>query len=184
MFSIFASNYTNRPSIMQNLSLLFLALAAFILLLVLVNRMFNAWLQYKERSWMFTIKADNNKAMSNVRIPAYERLVIMLERIAPSSLVMRQSIASVSAGSLQLELIRSVREEFEHNVSLQIYVSNETWEIVKDAKEEVLEIIKEAYTRVTPVSNGMDLSREIFKLEAAVGNAKIRKAIEAIKSEL
>jgi len=81
--------------------------------------MFNAWLQYKERSWMFTIKADNNKAMSNVRIPAYERLVI-----------------------------------------------------------------KEAYIRVTPVSNGMDLSREIFKLEAAVGNAKIRKAIEAIKSEL
>jgi hypothetical protein len=70
---------------MQNLSLLFLALAAFILLLVLVNRMFNAWMQYKERSWMFTIKADNNKAMSNVRIPAYERLVIMLERIAPSS---------------------------------------------------------------------------------------------------
>jgi hypothetical protein len=97
---------------------------------------------------------------------------------------MRQSIASVSAGSLQLELIRSVREEFEHNVSLQIYVSNETWELVKDAKEEVLEIIKEAYTRVTPVSNGMDLSREIFKLEAAVGNTKIRKAIESIKAEL
>lgn len=167
-----------------SMAILALSISAFILVIVLAYRMFNTWIHHKERAWVFTLKADNNKAMSAVRIPAFERIVIMLERIAPSSLIMRQNIAHMSASMLQLELMRSVREEYEHNVSLQIYVTDETWDLVQAAKDEVLDIIKESATRVSPQATSMDLSREIFKLEASLDNNKIKRAITAVKSEL
>ncbi|MFZ4785392.1 MAG: hypothetical protein ACOYLH_07925 [Flavobacteriales bacterium] len=166
------------------MAILALSLSAFILVIVLVYRMFNTWMHHKERAWVFELKADNNKAMSAVRIPAFERIVIMLERISPSSLVMRQNVSHMTASMLQLELMRSVREEYEHNVSLQIYVSDETWDLVQAAKDEVLEIIKESATRVSPQATSIDLSREIFKLEASTENIKIKRAITAVKSEL
>lgn len=141
------------------------------------------WFKHRERAWMFVIKQDNNKAITSLRISALERLTLMLERISPTSLVMRQNVATSSAAMLQLELVKSIREEFDHNVSLQIYVSNDCWDKVKQAKEETTQLIKIAYTKVRPESTGMDLSREIFKLEAATGNNAIRIALEAVKYE-
>lgn len=146
--------------------------------------MFNQWMTYKERNWAFQLKSDNNKALSTLRITAYERVVIMLERISPSSLVMRQNVTGSSAALLQLELIRGVREEFEHNISLQLYVSDDTWDKVRNAKDEVVELIKEAFLQVKPESPAIDLSREIFKLEAARGNKAVRAALDAIRDEL
>ncbi len=161
-----------------------LFLSLFIVLIVLVQRMFNQWMQYKERNWAFQLKSDNNKALSTLRITAYERVIIMLERISPTSLVMRQNITGSSAAMLQLELMRSVREEFEHNISLQLYVSDDTWEKVRNAKDEVLELIKEAFLKVKPESAAIDLSREIFKLEASTNTRAIKTALDAIRAEL
>lgn len=168
----------------MNYVILALFLSLFIVLIVLVNRMFNQWMTYKERNWAFQLKSDNNKALSTLRITAYERVVIMLERISPSSLVMRQNVTGSSAALLQLELIRGVREEFEHNISLQLYVSDDTWDKVRNAKDEVVELIKEAFLQVKPESSAIDLSREIFKLEAARGNKAVRAALDAIRDEL
>jgi hypothetical protein len=60
-----------------------LALIAFF---SLVYWMYNAWLQLQERKWTFTLKQDNNKALSSLRITAYERLTVMLERITPQAI--------------------------------------------------------------------------------------------------
>jgi hypothetical protein len=153
-------------------------------ILIFIYFLQDKWLKHRERSWALVLKQDNNKALATYRITAYERIVIMLERITPTSLVMRQSAGARTAALLQLELIKSIREEFEHNVSLQVYVSPETWEKVKSAKEETTELVKMAYTRVRPENSGIELSHEIFKLEAATGNAAIRDAIAAVKTEM
>ncbi|MCC6600622.1 MAG: hypothetical protein IT223_08085 [Crocinitomicaceae bacterium] len=155
-----------------------------IVLFVGVFVLFERWTKHREREWAFLLKTENNKSMSPLRISAFERLIIMLERISPTALVMRQSINSSSAAMLQLELIKSIREEFEHNVSLQMYVSEITWSRIKKAKEETTELIKIAFTKVRPESSGAELCREIFKLEAAVGNSAIREAIQAVRAEV
>jgi hypothetical protein len=85
---------------------------------------------------------------------------------------------------LQLELIKSIREEFEHNVSLQLYISDNGWQHVKFAKDEMLELIKIAYTKVRPESTGMDLSREIFKLSASLQTDPVKQAIHVVKREI
>lgn len=158
--------------------------SAFIVLLLLIYRMVQLWIKHKERELAFQLKADNNKALSSLRITACERVIIMLERITPTSLVMRHNARAATASSLQLELIRSVREEYEHNVSLQLYVNDNTWIKIKDAKEEVLELIRLAYSKIPENGTGMDLSKEIFQIEALTGNQKIKAALEAVKNEI
>jgi hypothetical protein len=146
--------------------------------------LFQQWLKHRERQWAFTLKQDNNKALAPLKITAYERLVVMLERISPQSLVLRSLPGHVTAGTLQLELVRAIREEFEHNVSLQMYVSNECWEIIRKAKDETAELIRIAFTRVRPDSPAMDLVREIMELENRSGFNATRIALQAIRTEM
>lgn len=158
-----------------------LVLATFIVLILYI---FRTWLKHRERAWAFVMRQDNNKALTSLRITAYERIIVMLERITPQSMVMRHNMNSSSAALLQMELIRALREEFEHNISLQMYVSPECWEKVKRAKEETSELIKVAFTRVRPEGTAMEFSREILKLEATVSNSAIREAIFAVRMEM
>lgn len=162
----------------------FTSIVIVVLILVALFLFFERWAKHREREWMFLLKQDNNKALSSLRVTAYERITIMLERITPTALVMRQNVGVSSAAMLQLELIKSIREEYEHNVSLQLYVSSETWDRVKRAKDETTDLIKVAFTRVLPESAGVELGKEIFKLEAAEGNAAIREALFAIRAEM
>ena len=165
------------------LSILLLITCFGVILIILVS-LFNKWIKHKERAWAFTLKQDNNKALSTLRVTAYERLTVMLERISPQSLVMRHNMTTTSAAFLQMDLIKAIREEFEHNISLQIYVSPDCWERIKKAREETAELIKVAFTRVRPESPALELSREILKLEAAVGNSAIKDALYAVRVEM
>lgn len=158
-------------------------LAAGALISVLIY-LFNIWIKHRERSWMFALKQDNNKALAPLRISAYERIIVMLERITPQAMVMRVSANSSSAAFLHIDLTKALREEFEHNISLQMYVSDECWNKVKRAREETGELYKVAFTRVKADSSAAEYAREILHLEATVGNSAIREAIMAVRSEM
>jgi hypothetical protein len=146
--------------------------------------LFNVWIKHRERSWMFALKQDNNKALAPLRISAYERIIVMLERITPQAMVMRVSATSTNAAYLHMDLTKALREEFEHNISLQMYVSDECWSKVKRAREETGELYKVAFTRVKADSSSSEYAREILHLEATVGNSAIREAIVAVRAEM
>jgi hypothetical protein len=97
---------------------------------------------------------------------------------------MRLNVGGMTSGSLQLEMIRAIREEFDHNISLQMYVSEFCWNKMKKAREETMELIKVAYSKVRPESSAVELSREIFVLESATGNSAIKEGITAIREEM
>jgi len=146
--------------------------------------LFNAWIKHRERAWMFTLKQDNNKALAPLRISAYERIIVMLERITPQAMVMRVSATSSNAAFLHIDLAKALREEFEHNISLQMYVSDECWSKVRRAKDETGELYKVAFTRVKADSTASEYAREILHLEATVGNSAIREAVVAVRAEM
>lgn len=145
---------------------------------------FNTWIKHRERAWMFALKQDNNKALAPLKISAYERIIVMLERSTPQAMVMRLSPTSSNAAYLHLDLSKALREEFEHNISLQMYVSDECWNKVKRAREETGELYKVAFTRVKADSPASEYAREILHLEATVGNSAIREAIMAVRNEM
>jgi len=167
-----------------HLFLLMLEILAAGALISVIIYLFNVWIKHRERAWMFTIKQDNNKALAPLRISACERIIVMLERITPQAMVMRVSATSSSAAFLHIDLTKALREEFEHNISLQIYVSEECWNKVKRAREETGELYKVAFTRVKADSSATEYAREILHLEATVGNSAIREAIVAVRAEM
>ena len=65
---------------------------------------------------------ENSKMLTPVRMQAYERMVLFLERIAPSHLIIRQNQPGLSTFQFQTRLIHAIREEFEHNLSQQLYI--------------------------------------------------------------
>jgi len=76
-----------------------------------------------------------------IRLQAYERLALLMERIAPATLILRVTRPGIGLYQLQQELIQSIHEEFEHNLSQQIYVSGDCWSLVKSAIEQTIQQI-------------------------------------------
>src|SRR5882672_12828496 len=98
------------------------------------------------------------------RLQAYERITLFLERISPQNLLIRLSDPAYSAREFQKLLLDEIRNEYNHNVSQQVYMSEEVWNLVKNAKEDLTLMINEAASHMTPESKGIDLSRKIFEI--------------------
>lgn len=81
-------------------------------------------------------------------------------------------------------MIRNIREEFDHNVSLQMYVSEHTWANIQQAKSDILELFKVSYSKVNPTDNAMYLSNFVMEMEAAVGNPAIENALRSLRIEM
>jgi hypothetical protein len=118
-----------------------------------------------------------------LRLKAYERLVIMLERMTPSKLVMRMNEGAPNGSQLQLRLMKAVRDEFEHNISMQIYVSNECWGRVCAARDEILQLIQVATLQAGPKGSALELSKQIFAMEEKSGNKGIQHALSRLRDE-
>jgi hypothetical protein len=117
------------------------------------------------------------------RVEAYQRAVLFMERIHPNSLVMRLHNPGLPARVLQTDLIKSIREEFDHNVAQQLYISPQGWQMVKNAKEETLKIIHLAGNQMAENAMGMELSAKIFELSAEIGVLPSEIAVDYLKKE-
>ena len=165
---------------MRILMIALLLAATFVFIWYLVRMI----LQRRDNEWSRRMKADNNKAMASLRIPALERLAVMLERITPERMILRLYKGSETAGMLEADIVTALREEFDHNMSLQIYVSETCWEAIVIARKETAELIRVAASRVEPSDDASLLCREILALETAVGNTAIRSALLQLRQEL
>lgn len=125
-------------------------------------------------------KTQAQKLLLPVRLQAYERLVLFLERIQPSGLVTRMIGQTDNAAHFQMLLVRTVREEFEHNLSQQLYVSDAAWQMVKAAREEVVQLINRSAVGLSGDAGAADLAREVI-----VGRiVMIDEAIARLKEEI
>jgi hypothetical protein len=99
-----------------------------------------------------------------LQLQAYERLILLSDRIAIPNLISRTPAEGLSARDMQLVLTRSIRDEFEYNVTQQIYVSAAAWTALKQFKENNLLIINQVATVLPPTATGMELNKAILEL--------------------
>lgn len=118
------------------------------------------------------------------RVEAYQRAILLMERIHPNSLVMRHHNPGLPAMALQSKLLESIREEYEHNIAQQMYISPQTWDMVRRSKDETVKIIHLAGQQMGPTSLGMDLASKIFEIVGEVGTLPTEISVEALKKEL
>ena len=115
----------------------------------------------KQREFEFRVK--NGATVTPIRLQAYERLALMLERISPQSLLMRVSPHDASTSEYHQQLLTNIRQEFEHNLSQQIYVSQILWETIRTAKENLIGIINKSADEVGNEAPALSLSKKIFE---------------------
>ncbi|HNX66753.1 MAG TPA: hypothetical protein PKH02_07710 [Bacteroidales bacterium] len=127
---------------------------------------------------------QNVKLVTPVKLQAYERMVLLLERISPESLVIRVSKADASAQQLHNALLSTIRSEYEHNLSQQIYMSNEAWQMVNNARNSVVRLINGVAAEIPPTASGADLSRQIIEAALEVDPDPCKMAIDFIKAEV
>jgi hypothetical protein len=131
-------------------------------------------------------KSLNNQTMP-LRLQAYERLVLFIERLNPSNSLIRLNATSYSAQELYALLLEDVRAEYQHNVTQQIYVSSRAWAVIKHIKDDTLGIVTKALKSLPENATGLDLSKTILgslsQLEDNpydVGCAMMRKDLEEL----
>ncbi|MDX1904755.1 MAG: hypothetical protein SFU27_11405 [Thermonemataceae bacterium] len=130
------------------------------------------------------IKLKNTESITAIRLQAYERMCLYLERIMPDNLLIRLQPTNFSSEELQHILLHEIRNEFSHNFSQQMYMSHEAWERIKNAREEIITLINNTMMQVSPQSNGLELAKKIleniieYKLNPSV------PAIAFLKEEL
>lgn len=129
-------------------------------------------------------KAERQKFFLPHRVDAYQRLILLMERIHPNSLVMRLNNPGLPAMAFQIKLLDAIREEYEHNIAQQMYISIETWEMVKKSKDETIKVINLAGQQMLPTSTAMDLSSKIFEIVAEVGTMPTEITVKALKEEV
>lgn len=119
--------------------------------------------------------ADNK--MSFIKITAYERLLILTERIGFNSLIERLPSESLSARELGNVFTEAIRNDFDHNLSQQIYVSEKSWQAVVDLKDQQIFIINQLIQTIHPEATGKDLAVSMLLFLKADANASIQFAV-------
>ena len=129
------------------------------------------------------IRKENVKMITPVKLQAYERLTILMERMTPNNLIFRVSQPGISASQLKMDLIHDINNEYNHNASQQIYVSHQAWQIVRIVKEEMINIINTAYSGLGPNAVGIDLSKAIFETLIQMETVPTNKALDFLRKE-
>ncbi|MCU0456976.1 MAG: hypothetical protein MUE74_11795, partial [Bacteroidales bacterium] len=106
---------------------------------------------------------QGSRTVTPIRLQAYERIVLFLERISLESLLVRVSSPGVTAAQLHSALLTTIRSEFEHNLSQQIYMSPQAWEVVRNARSNLIKIINSAFEKMPPQATGLEFSKNLLE---------------------
>jgi hypothetical protein len=128
--------------------------------------------------------AGNSQITLPLRLQAYERLILLLERISPAQVINRTLQPGMTVYHFQLLLVQSIREEFEHNVAQQIYVSTAGWTMIKSAKEEIIRIINTTASETNSTDNAGELAKAILERWSHIDPNPVQVAIDQLKEEV
>lgn len=127
---------------------------------------------------------ENQGPAVRLRLQAYERLALFLERVHPRQLAPRVYQTGMTVGELQATLIFNIRTEFEHNLSQQIYVSKAVWDTVRGVKEQEMNMINSIASQLQPEDPAKELHKRMVDYVMSVeGDLPIDVALQMINDE-
>ncbi|MBN2274328.1 MAG: hypothetical protein JXR41_06155 [Bacteroidales bacterium] len=171
---------TTWNSLMEILKYILPSLVVFLTTWYLASRYFRSE-DEKRRQQM---ALNNQNLITPLRLQAYERIILFLERINPESLVMRFNKHGMTCQQLQNELLTAIRAEFEHNLSQQIYISNQGWEMLKNAKNSTIQLIHLTADNFKSDEPSINLSKAILEKMIKEKKNPASEAIIFIKNEI
>jgi hypothetical protein len=126
---------------------------------------------------------QNSRTVTPIKLQAYERIILFLERISLESMLLRVSTSDMTAVQLHSALLSTIRSEFEHNLSQQIYMSQQAWEVARNARSNMIKIINSEAEKMPADSPAIALSKQLLERIMELEKEPTRVAIEFIKAE-
>ncbi len=130
------------------------------------------------------IRSRSIETVLPVRLQAYERMTLFLERTSPQNLLVRINQPGLTARDFHKLLLEEIRNEYNHNVSQQVYISEEVWSVVKNAKEDLIIEINEAAQSVPADAPSIELAKRIFEVALSKNVDPMALALSELKKEI
>jgi hypothetical protein len=147
-----------------------------------------AFLFWKQRKEAKVLLEQHEKAKTApphtqpLQLQAYERLILLVDRIALPNVISRTPTAGLTARDMQMLLAQTIRTEFEYNVTQQIYVSHESWEAVRNLKDQNIMIVNQIGSFLPAEATGQDLSRSILEMLMQSPKASLHNVVSDVLS--
>lgn len=155
-----------------------------VLVFITAYYMLQNLLKNEEKKRYYEMRKETIKTLNPVRLNAYERFALFLERINPESMLMRVQLPGMTVSDLHLALLANIREEFEHNVSQQIYVSPELWAFIKNSKESLVQFINNCYSKVPDNIPAIEFAKILLEGYGSIENPPTAVALDFLKKEV
>jgi hypothetical protein len=160
-----------------------IVIASGVLLLASMYLVLNRILLAEERRRNIELLKSSRAITVPIRLQAYERLILFLERISPDTLLLKLKNQVQTNSDLHLAILHQIRSEYEHNISQQLYVSDEIWSRVKETKEKVALLINDLAKHTDPNAASIDLSKKILDKLMDYGESPVEEVIKELKAE-
>ncbi|MCB0396726.1 MAG: hypothetical protein KDD36_08740 [Flavobacteriales bacterium] len=142
------------------------------------------YLDNEQKLKAMEIRKAGQETTMPIRMQAYERLTLFLDRLHLQKLVMRVHGDKVkTAKQFHSDLLNAIRSEFDHNITQQIYVSAKAWEVTERAKDEMIKLVNLASTQLEDNATGLDLSKTLFKMGDELEQLPTTYALAIVRNE-
>jgi hypothetical protein len=142
------------------------------------------YMQREATTKALELKMKRDKEIVMLRLQAYERLALFLERINFAPVISRVRTPDMLASELQYAIVKNIREEFEHNLSQQIYISSSAWKLIVQAKEEMMKTVNLIGSQLPAEASAGQLINAIFNgVHNANATLPTEHALEFLKEE-
>jgi hypothetical protein len=168
----------------MSLNLVYLLLGAALVIFIVIT--LRDWASQRKRE-KEAVPQEGGGDARQIALPlclqAYERLVVLMERIKPESLAGRVGEPGITVPELRRLMIHSIGAEYEHNISQQIYVSAEAWEAVSNAKEQLVSLINSVSEKLPAAAEGRALTKQLLELSLKEKDFPLRTALTVLNAE-
>ena len=142
------------------------------------------YLDRTEKIQVLELKKAASSQLLPLRLQAYERIILFIERINPANMLIRLNAPAYTAAELQSVIASELREEFQHNITQQIYLSSRAWGMVRRIKDDTLNLVNNAGRALPADAAGLELAQLILNQLAQMEDNPYEAAASVIKRDL
>jgi hypothetical protein len=135
------------------------------LIISIIALLISIFVYYNSKQWKEEKEPETNFTTRPLQLQAYERLVLLCERISLPNLISRLSQPGLTAREMQVYLIESIKQEFEYNISQQVYVSNVAWDAVRNLRDQNMLMINQISNVLAPDAKASVLNKQLLEVE-------------------
>lgn len=148
-----------------------------------VYQLLKQYLDGQQRMKAIDLKQSQQKTTLPLKLQAYERLSLFCERISIPGLLLRVRKEGMTASQLRIALLMSVQNEYEHNITQQVYVSEQLWQIIKIARDEAVNTISLVAESIDPKADAKELAGALIHFLNQREVTGLDQALLAVKKE-